>query len=57
VSLHGALESSDLNVLCQVRQIAQTNAKQAASAASRQALEQVLQHADSKLAHLKSARK
>src|SRR5439155_22978445 len=52
VSLHGALQSSDLNVLRQVRQIAQTDAKQATSAASRQAFEQVLQHADSKLANL-----
>jgi hypothetical protein len=52
VPLHGALQSSDLNVLRQVKQIAQRNAKQAASDVSRHAFNQVSDAAASKLAGL-----
>lgn len=52
IPLHGALQSSNLSVLRQVKKIAEANAKQAASAVSRQAFEQVLQSADFKLANL-----
>lgn len=57
VSLHGALQSRDFNILRQVKQIADRKAKDAASALSRLAFSQVVKAAEAKIEILAKAKR
>jgi len=56
IPLHGALQSSNLSVLQQVKKIAKINVRQAASVMSRQAFKLLYQSADSKFANLTNSK-